>query len=325
MASNRTPEQAASVATSGSFAVLLICFALPFFTISLSTCEGPDRSSTVAVTGLDMLRGDQVPVQNLTSSPSSAYGDREVQEAAANGHAPAVTAALLAALALLTGLLRSSAAARITVGLAVVEVWAVIVLGLAVQTGSVDVSARSGYWLAFLAAVAATLAALVVAYKRRDRVPDVAGRRAAGFWIRALAWTIDAAILGCAVAVVSVAVPGTNGLMWLVVAGLVLAYRPAFEASPYQATPGARLLGLWVITPDGGRIGVGRAALRSTCEIVSLVLTLGIGHLLCVFTPDRRALHDVLAGTAVTRRASAVAPAPAADRAQRTVPAVELP
>jgi len=160
---------------------------------------------------------------------------------------------------------------------------------------------------------------------RRDRVPDVAGRRAAGFWIRALAWTIDAAILGCAVVLVSVAVPGTNGLMWLVVAGLVLAYRPAFEASPYQATPGARLLGLWVITPDGGRIGVGRAALRSTCEILSLVLTLGIGHLLCVFTPDRRALHDVLAGTAVTRRASAVAPAPAADRAQGTVPAVELP
>jgi uncharacterized RDD family membrane protein YckC len=326
MASDRTSEQAASVTTSGSFALLLICFALPFFTISLSTCEGPDRSSTVEVTGLEMLRGDQVPVRNLSSSPSSAYGDREVREAAANGHAPAVTAALLAALALLTGLLRSSGAARITVGLAVVEVWALIVLGLAVQAGSVDVSVRSGYWLSLVAAVVATLAAVVVAYKRRDQLPDVAGRRAAGFWIRALAWAIDAAILGCAAVVVSVAVPGTNGLMWLVVGGLVLAYRPAFEASPYQATLGARLLGLWVITPDGGRIGVGRAVLRSACEICSLVLTLGVGHLLCVFTPDRRALHDVLAGTAVTRRARAVAPpAPVPAGAQGAAAAVELP
>ena len=114
--------------------------------------------------------------------------------------------------------------------------------------------------------------------------------------------------------------------MWLVVAGLVLAYRPAFEASPYQATLGARLLGLWVITPDGGRIGVGRAVLRSACEICSLVLTLGVGHLLCVFTPDRRALHDVLAGTAVTRRARAVAPpAPVPAGAQGAAAAVELP
>ena len=43
-----------------------------------------------------------------------------------------------------------------------VEVWAVMIR-LAVQQGLVDVSAHSGYWLAFLAAVAAALAALVVA------------------------------------------------------------------------------------------------------------------------------------------------------------------
>lgn len=70
------------------------------------------------------------------------------------------------------------------------------------------------------------------------------------------------------------------------------------------ATPGKWLLGLRIVDHRGrAPIGLSRSILRLAAYSVSSV-TLGMGHLLIVLRHDRRALHDILAGTwVVTRKA----------------------
>ena len=80
----------------------------------------------------------------------------------------------------------------------------------------------------------------------------------------------------------------------------------AFEASPWQATPGKRLLGLHVETSDGTRPSLVRALARHVAGLASW-LTLNLGHLLAALRSDHRALHDLIAGTRV--RASGPLPA----------------
>jgi len=68
------------------------------------------------------------------------------------------------------------------------------------------------------------------------------------------------------------------------------------------ATVGKWVLCLRIVDHRGrAPIGLSRAFLRLAAYSVSSV-TLGMGHLLIVLRPDRRALHDLLAGTWVVRR-----------------------
>ncbi len=67
------------------------------------------------------------------------------------------------------------------------------------------------------------------------------------------------------------------------------------------ATPGKWVAGLRVIDHRGrAPIGVARALLRLVAYTVSS-LSLGAGHALVLLRSDRRALHDLLAGTRVVR------------------------
>jgi uncharacterized RDD family membrane protein YckC len=69
------------------------------------------------------------------------------------------------------------------------------------------------------------------------------------------------------------------------------------------ASPGKWLLGIRIVDHRGRYpIGASRAALRLVAYMISSV-SLGFGHLFVVFRRDRRALHDILAGTRVVRRA----------------------
>jgi uncharacterized RDD family membrane protein YckC len=86
----------------------------------------------------------------------------------------------------------------------------------------------------------------------------------------------------------------------LLAALLALAWFVAFEASPWQATPGKRALGLRVTGAGGRRIGIARAALRHLAGALSWI-TLNLGHLLALLPPRRQALHDRVAGTQVTQ------------------------
>ncbi|HRN61615.1 MAG TPA: RDD family protein [Luteimonas sp.] len=79
---------------------------------------------------------------------------------------------------------------------------------------------------------------------------------------------------------------------------LALAWFTLFESSPWQATPGKRLLGLRVVDAAGARVGPARAALRHLAGALSW-LTLNLGHLLALVPPRRQALHDRIARTRV--------------------------
>ena len=83
-------------------------------------------------------------------------------------------------------------------------------------------------------------------------------------------------------------------------------YYMVFEASSWQATPGKRLLGLRVSTVDGGRLGVVAAAVRQLAGVLSW-LTLNLGHAWALKPPQRRALHDHIAGARVTQSDAAAA------------------
>jgi uncharacterized RDD family membrane protein YckC len=84
-------------------------------------------------------------------------------------------------------------------------------------------------------------------------------------------------------------------LAYVLVGGL---YFVLMEASTWQATLGKRLVGIKVTDVQGQRIGVGRAAGRFFAASLSW-LTLNVGHALAAWTPERRALHDYVAGTRV--------------------------
>lgn len=74
-----------------------------------------------------------------------------------------------------------------------------------------------------------------------------------------------------------------------------------FEASRRQATPGKALLGLRVTDLTGGRPSPGRVALRFVAGVPSWLL-LHLGHAMAAWTKEKRALHDLIAGTRVQLR-----------------------
>ncbi|GGY28321.1 RDD family protein [Paludibacterium paludis] len=74
----------------------------------------------------------------------------------------------------------------------------------------------------------------------------------------------------------------------------------AFESSSWQATPGKKILGLRVGDGSGRRLTLWRAIARQAGKCLSAAV-LGLGFLAIAIDRDRRAMHDRLAGTRVTR------------------------
>jgi uncharacterized RDD family membrane protein YckC len=64
-------------------------------------------------------------------------------------------------------------------------------------------------------------------------------------------------------------------------------------------TLGMAMLGLQVVTPQGGPISGRQAVFRTVGLGITLFLTVGIGFLGIVYQRERRALNDFIAGTAV--------------------------
>ena len=84
---------------------------------------------------------------------------------------------------------------------------------------------------------------------------------------------------------------------------------------PYQILlhwPGKMLFGMRVVRVDGEALSVPRALGRYLAEMLSAA-ALGAGYLITPFHPERRALHDLVAGTRVIRRS--IGPAVIQDKA----------
>jgi len=146
--------------------------------------------------------------------------------------------------------------------------------------------------------------------------PDV---RPAGFWIRVVAAIIDTAVILVAQAVLyavasivfggrsSIAIRGAAqvfGAMLIAVYSVLCHWRwgqtlgkmavdiRVVTCRPMPTSPG------WLT--DGGPLTLGCAALRQLASLLSSA-TLGVGYLMAGFRRDKRALHDLIAGTRVER------------------------
>jgi uncharacterized RDD family membrane protein YckC len=141
----------------------------------------------------------------------------------------------------------------------------------------------------------------------------------AGFWLRAVAYLIDTIIVSVALALVGsfypsafvifpdahetsrAALPQLTPLAILLAIPIVWLYYALFEASSWQATPGKRVLRLYVTDLHGRPITFARATIRHFAKIISS-LTFLVGYFLAGFTEKKQALHDVLARCLVLRR-----------------------
>jgi len=138
-----------------------------------------------------------------------------------------------------------------------------------------------------------------------------------GFWIRVLAYIIDALILQFASSIISgivVAVlfaAGGMGVGEEATAVLMVAiYGSAFvgnwlyfalmESSHWQGTVGKQALKLVVTDLNGERIGFGRATGRYFAKILSTMIFL-VGYFMVGWTERKQGLHDMIAGTLVYR------------------------
>jgi len=143
----------------------------------------------------------------------------------------------------------------------------------------------------------------------------------AGFWLRLVAYIIDAIILGMAGVIAffplfranihafttqnpwEVYTSMSRPLFAIRLLALMLGwiYYASMESSSWQATLGKKILGLRVTDLAGNRITFARASGRFFGKILSGMI-LGIGFLMAGFTARKQALHDILAGCLVLRQ-----------------------
>jgi len=140
----------------------------------------------------------------------------------------------------------------------------------------------------------------------------------AGFWIRFVAFIIDAIIVRVVVAPIGM-IFGIAGLaggmthgfphlgmaifgggvtfMFALVASWL--YEALMESSSYQATLGKMIFGMKVTDLNGNRISFAQATGRHFAKLLSWILF--IGFIMVGFTERKQGLHDILAGTLVLK------------------------
>lgn len=142
----------------------------------------------------------------------------------------------------------------------------------------------------------------------------------AGFWIRFVAYIIDAiltsivggvigGVMGASVGLVNSNDPEgfRSALMGVQVISLLInivigwLYFALMESSANQATVGKMALGLVVTDDHGNRISFLRATGRYFAKILSSMILL-IGYFMIGFTERKQGLHDMLASTLVTKK-----------------------
>lgn len=133
-----------------------------------------------------------------------------------------------------------------------------------------------------------------------------------GFWLRFVAYIIDAIIMNIVGGVlglfvgVGVGAMGAGeevatasalgaGVLSLVINWL---YSAILESSSWQGTVGKKALSLVVTDENGGRISFGRATGRYFAKILSSIILL-IGFFMIGWTERKRGLHDMICGTLV--------------------------
>ena len=150
----------------------------------------------------------------------------------------------------------------------------------------------------------------------------------AGFWLRVLAFIIDAIVLSVVYLLLIIplydffapdpdfefmgpdaAVEESamlNGLPVLdfsqvILVGTTIVYYAVMEASRHQASLGKMALELKVTDEHGGRLTFSKAILRNVSKMLSS-LPLMAGYMVTAFTKRKQALHDLIAGALVVKQ-----------------------
>jgi len=141
----------------------------------------------------------------------------------------------------------------------------------------------------------------------------------AGFWRRAVAYLLDTILISAVFGLVASLYPSTfikfpdagppsltdlpqlTPFAFVLTISVTWLYYTLFESSNWQATPGKRILRLYVTDLQGRRLTFARAATRNFGKMISS-LTFLVGYLVAGFTARKQALHDLLAGCLVLRR-----------------------
>ena len=148
--------------------------------------------------------------------------------------------------------------------------------------------------------------------------PSVSSAGYGGFWIRFVAWIVDAIIISIGSFPLRIMFhlprhgfgpfydghpgPGFFLLPGFFGASLVIhwLYEALMTSSSWQATVGKKILNLRVTDDAGNRLTFLHATGRHFAKYVSN-LTLGIGYIMIAFTDRKRGLHDMIAGTLVRK------------------------
>lgn len=176
----------------------------------------------------------------------------------------------------------------------------------------------------------ASVANMVVAQPAQYAVPAASyvTVQYAGFWLRFVAYLIDAVVMGIGFAAITVAMlfitglgsaidrlhPGEDpgevatllgvtfifSLIGIAVVGSWL-YHAYLESSSWHATVGKKVLNIKVTDLEGRSISFGRASGRFFAKIISGMIPLGIGYILAGFTEKKQAIHDMIASCLVLR------------------------
>ena len=139
------------------------------------------------------------------------------------------------------------------------------------------------------------------------------GAAPGGFWVRFAAFLIDGIVTTAAVSILitiftdispadymssetGLTHTGADFINWT----FNLAYAPMLLRI-WSTTVGKRAFNMYVVKLDGSPIGFWRALGREVAKVISAI-PLFAGFWLVAFRDDKRALHDLIAGTAVIQR-----------------------
>lgn len=150
----------------------------------------------------------------------------------------------------------------------------------------------------------------------------------AGFWLRVVAYMIDALVMGVCFGAVIIALLFLTGLgavlgrlhSWedpsefggmlgvtfiFAFTGIAMVggwlYYAYLESSDWQATVGKKVLNLKVTDLEGRPISFARASGRYFGKIISGLIPAGIGYIMAGFTEKKQAIHDMIANCLVLR------------------------